>query len=272
MLPEDFTVHTDSANPAAPNTFLVTQSDEVQEFTLSDRDANAVAIEVAWGAFVEIILDGTNKTTISCTTVDATCGKFSFVLDPSILATPGIYTGRIFVREDSADNASKIKFNKPCYLEKEATLTQLMEGCRPLTLAEVRLYMRDYVPLDGCDGLLDDVEFTDIEIVQCMLRTVDRWNEASPVMARHIYTVGSFPYRNILLEGTLSFLYDIASRSYERDRLPYSAGGMTIDDKNKSQSYIRFAESAKQTFEERLAEKKRSLNMMQFFGSTRLGY
>ena len=62
----------------------------------------------------------------------------------------------------------------------------------------------------------------------------------------------------------------MASDSYRTNSLPYSAGGLTIDDKNKYQQYGNEAKQALAEYKEWIITTKKAINFTQAFRSTSL--
>jgi hypothetical protein len=69
------------------------------------------------------------------------------------------------------------------------------------------------------------------------------------------------------LQGIQAYLFDIAANHYRRNQLAYSAGGMSIDDKNKEQQYIAASSRMLQMFQENVKAKKIEINIAAFSGS-----
>lgn len=144
-----------------------------------------------------------------------------------------------------------------CYICVEPSVFQTLDGSGPLTIPEIRLALLD---LENDEvSLLDDLEFTDVQIAQAMRRTVDLWNETPPPIQR--YTASDFPYRYHWTIGTVAYLLDAAAARYRRNRLSYSAGGINIDDQNKSQEYQEVAQAKKEEFRTWMMLEKIRLNM-----------
>jgi hypothetical protein len=139
---------------------------------------------------------------------------------------------------------------------------QLNSGSGPLTIPEIRLGMYDLH--SGTDGapfsnLLDDTEFQDTDIIFAMRQVVMKWNETPPPVA--YYTPANFPYRYWWIIGTCAYLLQMSASRYRRNRLAYSAGGVSIDDQTKSQEYEEISRFKMQQFEEWMMREKVRINM-----------
>ncbi len=139
----------------------------------------------------------------------------------------------------------------------------------PPTIQEIRLSIRDNDPADNL--LLDDLEFDATEIAQAVLRPIQYWNEIPPPL-RPPMTTKTFPFKEMWLLGIQSVLFDIASHYYRRAALPYSAGGVQVDDKNKEKEYQMASRLLRQQFEDMVKNKKIEINMKLMCGSVGSSY
>ncbi len=147
----------------------------------------------------------------------------------------------------------------PCYLEIAPTLFQ-STSCRkagPLTIPELRLELRDNRV--GDVSLLDSLQFEDVEILHAIRSVIELWNETPPSVTR--FTTANFPYRRYWRKGAIAELYKMAAHAYRRNALAYSAGGISIDDQNKSKEYEEIGEMLSQEFTTWMRAEKRQLNM-----------
>lgn len=107
-----------------------------------------------------------------------------------------------------------------------------------LTVSRIRMFLRDSTA--DQNYLLDAQEFTDEEIEAALEAAVDEWNETPPVI--RVYTRETFPYPHHLLDGVRGYLLQMAADNYHRNHLSYSAAGISVDDKNKGDIYLRKAD------------------------------
>jgi hypothetical protein len=117
---------------------------------------------------------------------------------------------------------------------------------------------------DGADSapfnnLLDGVEFSDVEIANAIRRCVDMWNETPPQVSW--YTSNDFPYRYWWIMGASAILLRSAAARYRRNRLAYSAGGVSVDDQSKAQEYEQIGEARMQEFKDWMKGEKVRINM-----------
>jgi hypothetical protein len=139
----------------------------------------------------------------------------------------------------------------------------------PPTIEEIRLAMRDSSRTDNL--LLDDVEFDAAEIAQAILRPLNYWNEIPPPI-RPAQTTKTFPFREMWMLGIQAYLMEIAAHNYRRNHLPYNAGGVAVDDKNKEQAYAAKSMQLLQRFQEMARAKKIEINISLFSGSVGSAY
>ncbi len=151
----------------------------------------------------------------------------------------------------------------PVLLAIEPPAMALLGGNGPIIIPEVRLALLD---LDNQVGgnhafsnLLDDVEFTDLEIVFAIRRVVDLWNETPPPVGT--FSSSNFPYRYHWLQGTTAQLLIMGAARYRRNRLAYQAGGVAIDDQSKANEYEQTGQQRMQEFMTWMRNEKYRINM-----------
>ena len=194
-------------------------------------------------------------TEIDCTVVRADYGEVTVYIPAGIMSAPGLHLASIQVY--NIDN--KLIYQSPRYLEITPKVTS---ATRPITIAEVRFALRDYPELNS---LLNDVEFADNEIAYCISKPVDIWNSMLPDVG--CYDLHTFPWRYAHLEATIGELLKIAAYNYARNQLPYSSGGLSVDDKNKGPMYMQMAEQQAGKFKLFCVERKFEANIMGGFAS-----
>lgn len=205
----------------------------------------------------------TQPVTINGTVVDATEGKVSFQLTEDVVKYPGISIMEAAIL-DISDN---IVFSNDFWLivnRSNWSDINADDQSGPPTIAEIRLHLRDSSPEDN---LWRDVEeFDPAEIAACIVRPVMYWNEAQPPIDLKFNT-SNFPFRFNWLNGIVACLYQLAARWYRRVHLPYSAGGLSVDDKNKSQEYEAIGQKLWEEYKIWVLHKKVQLNADSAWGS-----
>lgn len=180
-------------------------------------------------------------------------GVVEFKLEAGQDFCPGIYKAQIsrFVHGGYQVDAY------PAYLAIEPNLLSQFQARGMITLPEIRAALGDST--QGEVNLLDSFEFDDTEIAMAIRWVVDRWNNTPPPV--NTYSYFNFPFRYWWLKGTCIELMRMAAKRYARNRLAYQAGGITIDDQNKSAEYEQIAAREFQEFDEWFKMEKRRQNM-----------
>lgn len=106
-----------------------------------------------------------------------------------------------------------------------------------ITVPEIRLFLRDTMPEDNY--LLDEREFSDIELMHCIRAPIDRWNSTLPHDRALTYNYDSFPveYRYMWIRATMGHALEIAAADYRRNSIPTNAGGVQLNDRDKYRQY-----------------------------------
>jgi len=127
--------------------------------------------------------------------------------------------------------------NRPIWVQRlflEITPNNILDGCQyPLSIAEVRLAIRDICA--QANFLIDDLEYTDKEIMYAIASTVDYWNEVPPDVIR--FTYSSFPFRYHWKLGVIGKLMMQAALHKLRNWLPYQGGNVSVNDTSTWQNY-----------------------------------
>lgn len=131
------------------------------------------------------------------------------------------------------------------------------------SLKEIRTQIMDTA---GDNTLLDDVEFTDDQILSAMLKPIQDWDESLPPLHRK-YTTRSFPWRNKWIDASIGYLYRYAAAHYRRNRFISSGGGKQIDDKNREREYLAASQLHLDEWTTWRIQKKISLNGQSFHGT-----
>ena len=133
----------------------------------------------------------------------------------------------------------------------------------PPSIQEIRIFMRDSSFVDN--SLLMDVEFDATEIIFAILQPLRDWNEMPPDVGS--YSSHDFPYRGQWIKAIIGYLHRIAANHYRRNELAYSAGGNSVNDKNKSNPYDQTATVHLQEWREFVLREKTQLNMAMCYAS-----
>jgi hypothetical protein len=189
-------------------------------------------------------------------------GEFQVDLGTGHTKYPGVYLAELAVFDDNDQR----RFSEMRYLEIAPTLNTFKHSGPP-TIAEVRLYLRD-TPADNT--LLDDVEFSSVEVMAALRRPIDIFNETPPDLCR--YTAATFPWREHWMQAAVGYLMQTAAYHYSRNELTYSSGGLSAVDKDKGRVYQQVAAEKIAEFKEWMMRKKVEMNMDMGYGTLNSPY
>lgn len=162
---------------------------------------------------------------------DKAAGLITFTLPSDIRQNAAIYIGEAALSEVGS-NSEDVYAVTSFYVYVEPSHWS-SNNSTLLYLDDVRLSLRDSSYLEN--ELLGNHEFDIAELSYAIARTVQYWNELPPAVM--MFTTKTFPFRNLWMTGTQLFLFELLEEHYRRNQFPYSAGGMSIDDKNKHTLY-----------------------------------
>lgn len=201
---------------------------------------------------------------------DPEAGIVRVTLPSDLVQYPGLYLQQVGISEQTDTDVYTLRYIDKGILSIERSLfgsTEPSDLLGPPTLQEIRIALRD----SGLENsLLNDVEFDDTEILHALARPLRQWNETPPPVAFH--DSRSFPYHENWLKATMALLMRSAAYWYERNRLATSAGGVTVDDRNKMQTYMLMAESLYKQWEQFIIDKKVSINVSRMYGEVSSPY
>lgn len=207
------------------------------------RDADGTPIDIT-GALAEVdgkegcvevrirnaLAPGATCYAYAATVIDATTGQVQFTLPNVVRDNACLYNVELAV----VTAAGKTLFTRKSLLSVERGLygdtSSMSYGT--LTLEEIRMELRDRA---AENDLLRDVEFDNVELLHAILSPIRYWNEIPPDLGQ--LSACNFPYHGHWLRATCGHLLRIAANWYERNRLPGTGGGLSLDDRNKSQQY-----------------------------------
>ena len=195
--------------------------------------------------------------TIEGTVIDASAGQVQFHFSPSHTNKPGIFVASVGITYDDV-----LQYQMMHYLEFMPNNFNISSVGGPITVPEVRMYMMDMCPV--ANYLLDELEFTDAEVISAMRMAVDLYNEANPPVGG--YTYDSFPYRANWIKGSAAILLRMVANRYRRNTLRYSAGGITVADQERTDSYMRDAERYMEEYKQWVTDKKVAINLSLGYG------
>lgn len=189
--------------------------------------------------------------------VDEQTGEVKVALPACNTLKPGIYVAQVLVQNDDEE----VLWATPYWLTIEPSLSSKPSAA--LTIAEIRLMMRDVCGEQNV--LLGDLEYDDSQIVACLRLPIDEFNEK--YQPKTAFSTRTFPYRFHWMRAVCGYLLEIAGRGYARDHLPYSAGGVSVDDKNKAGPYMSMAQSLLLEWRTFIKERKVEMNIESSYGT-----
>jgi hypothetical protein len=213
-----------------------------------------------------------------CTISSTTEGLVSCTVLPRNLPYAGIWVGEFTVtqiaEEDGSVDASldvsaeaylPVVVNRiNCYVEVAQSIKASSPGTnRPLSIFEIRMAIRDRCPSDNT--FLDELEFSNTEIMYALQRPIDYWNEALPPIPE-TYTYSTFPYKYHWSDAAIGELLKIASMKLMRNNIQINAGGVNLDDKGRVAMYMQVSGQLLQDYKAWVMQQKYSLNMNAWFG------
>lgn len=166
----------------------------------------------------------------------------SFAVPDEVRNRPGVY--RAQVRVCSAEGAEVARDEVAVLVDRGFWLadgTAPSDDRGPPTVAEIRTSLRDH---PGANRLLGDYEFDAAEVGQAVVSAVlDFVTAFPPASFRPVLDTTTWPavWRRQLLDGSLAYLFETAAAYCRRGNLPYTAGGLTIDDLKKEPEYLQAA-------------------------------
>lgn len=176
--------------------------------------------------------------------VNAAAGVVRARIPASATLNNGIFEGNWGVLSAEGELLTSNKFYLVVENSQFARPSALPNSGMP-SVETIRVYLRDSGPADN--PLLNTLEFDLPEICEAMIVCVQYWNTMQPPI-RLKFTTLNFPETSAIINGIMGELYLAAAKHYRRNQLNYSAGGLSIDDKNKSQEYEAIGERMLQDY------------------------
>lgn len=220
----------------------------------SSSGGAALAVKLA----VSQCLNASNvEYTLDGEVVSAEDGEVRFAFEPSHTDKPGFFVASMGAFVDDV-----LRANQMFYIEVAPTNFVTNTG-GPISIAEVRMELMDTCP--DANYLLDELEFTDADILHAIRKAVDVFNELPPPIGGYPYD--AFPFRANWMKAAAGFLLQTVSHKYRRNRLQYSAGGVTIADQEKAEEYFSVGKRLEQEYVEWALQRRISMNIRSGFGS-----
>lgn len=186
---------------------------------------------------------------------DPAHGIVQFKLTTAAINQAGIYQLSLGLK-DANDELLHIE-NPLLWVERSLYGTvDRTRNAGPPSIDSIRQWVMDH---SRGSLLLDNVEFTDDQIGQAAVNPIRYWNEQPPPLRPPMDT-RNFPFTEAWTGAIAGYLYQFAAAGYRRDHLPYNAGGIAIDDKNKEREYLTAAQLHLDTWRTFVTTKKYEIN------------
>jgi hypothetical protein len=250
-----------------PAARLVQGQSATLEWVVRDGSGNPVNLSpyvAAGGVFTmraceALSIGVVGPTLLPTTVIDAPSGLVHAAISAHFTILPGVYVAQCAIEVPAGSMVRTYEI----YLIVERGLFAPVDQGGPPTIAEIRTRLRDSAPDEN--DLIDKVEFDLTEIATSIIRPVQYWNETPPPIST--YTTATFTERYHWLDGICSNLLKISAAWYRRNRLLYSAGGTTVDDRNKEKEYTEAGMMLWQEYQTWVQTRKISINAQMFTGS-----
>ena len=225
------------------------------------NNCDGVALDVPPSViYSEASLAIDRRITGTSTLVTAAEGIIEVLPPKSIRNNAGIYLLEAAVLDTDDDPI----FSNELYLYIERSAF----GSRPIgppQISDIRLNLRDSDVNEN--ELIANYNFGTVEIAHAATQAVQIWNSSPPAISSLRYSTLNFPYRDVWIQGIDSILFRMAVEHFRKNMLPYSAGGVNIEDyAPKLQAYESAASRKAQEFRENIILLKAQANINRGFG------
>jgi hypothetical protein len=189
---------------------------------------------------------------------DGSDGLIQFTLSADVVKCACLYTMDIGIVTASG---SLLFGNRGLLSVEPNSFGDNCESPGVLTLGEIRTELRDFAAENPSLG---DVEFDESEIIAAIRGTVDEWNETPPDVAS--FSACEFPFREHWKKAVCGRLLRTAAVWYERARFRGEGGGLSVDDRNKMNTYLGLAKTYTDEWKMFIERKKIEININLGYG------
>lgn len=123
-------------------------------------------------------------------------------------------------------------------------------------VSEVRHYLRDFPELNR---LIDGQETSDRMLAWCVIDALDDINNTPPLLGN--YTVENFPYRSLLLRGTVLTVLESVGILQTRNQLNFSDGGIQVGVSDKAPMIMQWINMLRGSYEQKKQQYKIAVNI-----------
>lgn len=233
--------------------------------SLDSQDAATWVVKVRIKEAVSDAPDAVNNPLweLTAAVTDAREGKIQFRLPVKTVEYAGIYLVGVAVLD--ADAVPRLVDSALMSVEKSLWPTKVGIALRqpgPPSLLDIRTSMVDRDPADN--SLIDRVEFSTDQVLSAIVWPVQYFNEQPPPLTK--FTTRDFPFTAEWQDAVVGSLLVSAAHNFRRNQLPYSAGGVSVDDKNKEGPYLAYGNQLIQGYKDFVLNKKVEMNVRGFMG------
>lgn len=237
---------------------------ESEDVSVESQESGSAAVKVRVKEALSDALDPTNNPLweLSAVVTDARNGTVQFRLPKATVELAGVYTVSLAVLVGGVPQAvdqAIMSVEKSLWA---ASLDVNLQQPGPPSLVEIRNLMVDRDPADN--SLLDRVEFSTDQVMMAICQPIQYFNDQPPPLTK--FNTRNFPYASAWQDGIIGNLLVMAAHNYRRNQLAYSAGGVSVDDKNKEGPYLAYGNQLLQGYKDWVLNKKVELNTQMFMG------
>lgn len=211
-------------------------------------------------------LDPTEIVSGAVEVTDAANGVVKATIHSDVLKYAGVYLAEFGI----VDASENLLHSNEFYVITESSSWTTVSYQGPPTIDDIRISLRDSDPFEN--ELLDTNAYDLTDIAQALVRSVMFWNECPPHLDTHRYTTITFPFRDIWMLGVQLHLFEAAEEHYRRNKLKFSAGGTSTDDKNRDREYKVAWQERYERFKQLVQQRKVMFNIEGCWGSFGSGY
>lgn len=143
------------------------------------------------------------------------------------------------------------------WVERSMFAEEARRAGGPPMLQDLRARIRDSAPEDN--HLLRVEEYDLAEVCLACVDALHAYNSARPPVKN--YHSGQNWFDDMFLDGVLANLYQMSWEHRLRNRLPYAASGVTVDDHAAWDAYLKLAQAHRQLFDAAVRKDKKAINM-----------
>ena len=125
---------------------------------------------------------------------------------------------------------------------------------------QVRQYLRDFPELNR---LIDGEESSDRMIAWAVIDALDDINNTPPLIG--MFTVETFPYRSLLLRGTVIAVLESVGLLQTRNQLNYNDGGIQVSASDKAPMIMQWINMLRGSYEQKKQQYKIAVNISNAF-------